>query len=100
MTPQTIIRGAAADGLSLTISDRGNIRIRGKTEVVTRWAPVLRQYKPEILTALRQAVFDRDDFEERAAIMQYDGHLSREEAEQRAAAGQGHTLAAVRRWLN
>lgn len=43
---------------------------------------------------------DRGTFEERAAIMQYDGGLSRDEAEQLAAAGQGHTLAAARRWLN
>ena len=44
--------------------------------------------------------FNRDTFEERAAIMEHDGGLSRDEAERLAAMGQGYTLAQARRSLN
>ena len=46
---------------------------------------------------IARRAFDRDEFEERAAIMEYDGDLSREEAEWRAARSQGYDLATVRR---
>jgi hypothetical protein len=39
--------------------------------------------------------FDWDRFEERAAIMEYDGGLSRSEAERQAALDQGYDLAEV-----
>lgn len=40
------------------------------------------QQKDDILSFLSEA--ERDEFEERAAIMEYDGELSREEAERLA----------------
>jgi hypothetical protein len=40
------------------------------------------QQEHDILSTLSEA--ERDDFEERAAIMEYDGGLSREEAERQA----------------
>ncbi len=43
--------------------------------------------------------FDRDVFEERAAIMELDGGLSRDEAERLAAMAQGFQLEDVRRWI-
>ena len=107
MTPQAIIRGAAADGVALAISPTGNIRAKGAREAVNRWTYVVRQHKPELLDVLRQAqrhhnapAFDRDTFEERAAIVEHDGGLSRDEAERLATIGQGYTLAQARRWLN
>ena len=42
-------------------------------------------------------IFDRGDFEERAAIMEFDGGLSRRAAEEEAAKAQGFTLYEVRR---
>ena len=48
---------------------------------------------------LHGRVFDRDVWEERAAIMEYDGGLSREQAEWHAAEAQGFTLAEVREML-
>jgi len=108
MTPASIIRGASADGVSLAISPTGNITAKGAGEAVRRWAPIVRENKPALLDVLRQAQaqqkspqgFNLDVFEERAAIMEYDGGLSRNEAERLAASAQGYSLAAVRRWLH
>jgi hypothetical protein len=55
MTPESIIRGAAADGVSLAISPTGNIRAKGRSEAVHRWVHVVREHKPELLHVLRQA---------------------------------------------
>lgn len=43
--------------------------------------------------------FDPVEFTERAAIMEYDGGLSREEAELEAAKAQGFQLKDVNIWL-
>ncbi len=44
----------------------------------------LREHKAEALAILREA--ERDQIEERAAIMEFDGEMTREEAERRARA--------------
>jgi len=109
MRPDSIIRGAAADGVALAISAAGNIRAKGDRLAVIRWAQVVRQHKQEILNALRRSlsqlapqVLDRDAFEERAAIMEYDGGLPRHESERFAAEAQRWSLPELkrRRWLN
>lgn len=141
MNPVTIIREANADGVNLALSPGGTIKATGDASAVNRWLPILKAYKPGILSALQEAVNDTpgdtpisDDlenlirragtyweyspedyalvrdlarrdpeglrlalesdkwlamaeweaFEERAAIIEYDGGLSREEAERRA----------------
>lgn len=43
--------------------------------------------------------FDRDAWEERAAIMEFDGGLSREDAERLAAQAQGFQIKDVWRWI-
>lgn len=43
--------------------------------------------------------FDRDAWEERAAIMEFDGGLSREDAERLAAQTQGFQIKDVWRWI-
>ena len=107
MTPAALIAQAAAEGISLAISESGNIKARGAGEAIRRWEPVFRRRKKELLQALKGSAlqhglsaFNVEQFEERAAIIEYDGDLSREDAERLAATGQGYSLAAVRRWLN
>ena len=104
MTPATIIARAEAEGISLAISDSGNIKAIGSGDIVQRWVPVLRQHKASILRVLRKtetphkpSSFDLDHFEERAAIMEYDGGLTRAVAERLAAEAQGFSLAELRK---
>ena len=146
MNPATIIREAQEDGVNLALSPAGTIKATGDASAVNRWLPILKAYKPGILSALKEAANDtpgdtpipddlerlirragtyweyspedyalvrdlarrdpdglrlalesdkwiamaeREAFEERAAIMEYDGGLSREEAERTAANTEG-----------
>lgn len=137
MNPATIIREATADGVKLALSPAGTIKATGDASAVNRWLPILKAYKPSILSALQEAANDTpipDDLEklirragtfweyspedyalvrdlarrdpdglrlalesdkwlamaeheafvERAAIMEFDGGLSREVAERLA----------------
>ena len=55
MTPATIIKQAQADGVMLALSPSGTIKAVGKGEAVTRWLPILRERKAELLDELRAA---------------------------------------------
>lgn len=71
---------------------RRGVRLRLNGDRVRWFAPVgvvteadlaeLRQHKVEVLAFLREE--ERDRFEERAAILEFDAGLSRHEAERRA----------------
>jgi hypothetical protein len=52
MTPAAIICEAAADGVILALSPADTIKATGDQVAVTRWLPVLREHKPDILPAL------------------------------------------------
>lgn len=104
MTPAALIAQAAAEGISLAISETGNIKAVGSGDIVQRWVPVLRQHKATILQALRKtetphkpSSFDLDEYEERAAIMEYDGGLPRAAAERLAAEAQGFSVTELRK---
>ena len=53
MTPATIIRGAQADGVSLTLSPAGTIKATGDGAAVDCWLTVIREHKTEIIGALK-----------------------------------------------
>ena len=55
MTPATIIRQAQADGVRLTLSPAGTIKATGDGAAVSRWAPMIRASKAEIIEALKAA---------------------------------------------
>jgi hypothetical protein len=57
MTPATIIRNATADGVELRVSG-GSLKASGDREALTRWLPIIRENKPEILSALQGAAND------------------------------------------
>lgn len=107
MTPARVMEGAMADGLAIALSATGNIRICGDQVVLDRWKPLIREQKSAILVILKVAAnqdygggvqlpvgIDPADFEERAAIMEFDGGMTREEAERLALIDltQGRTL--------
>ncbi len=55
MTPAAIIERAAADGVRLALSPVGTIKASGDLAAVNRWLPTLREQKPGIVAALREA---------------------------------------------
>jgi len=61
MTPAAIIRQAAADGVALSLSSAGTIKVIGEPSAVDRWVMVIRTQKPGIVAALRKAEFDLDE---------------------------------------
>jgi hypothetical protein len=73
MTPATIIRQAAAEGVTLALSPAGTIKAAGNLEAVNRWLPTIRENKPGILAELQPFDFaadsDPEAIEERAAII-------------------------------
>ena len=88
MNPATIIQELQVDGVSLTLSPSGTIKATGDGAAVNRWLTVIREHKAEIIDVLKVGAgdtaaepFDREAWEERAAIAEFDGGLSREDAE-------------------
>ncbi len=55
MTPAAIIKEALADGVSLALSPAGTIKASGDQAAVNRWLPSIREHKPGIVAALREA---------------------------------------------
>ena len=74
MTPLAIIKTALADGVTLALSPVGTIKATGKGNTVNRWIPMIRDHKIGIMAAL-------EAYDERAAIIEFDGQLDRESAE-------------------
>ena len=55
MTPAALIERVTADGLVVTLTSSGSIRITGDAMAVQRWTPVLRDRKSEVVAALQTA---------------------------------------------
>ena len=52
MSHLTIIEQMQGDGLSLSITEEGQIDVAGEAATVERWLPLLREYKPDIIAHL------------------------------------------------
>ena len=53
MPPALIIQKAQADGVTLVLSPSGTIKAAGNREAVSRWLPIIREHKAELLNELR-----------------------------------------------
>jgi len=102
MQARKLIDEFAEVGIRLT-AENGQVVFEGPREVLTpARIEELRRHKAELLAAL--AAPDPDAFEERAAIIEFDAGLPRQEAETLAAQEQGHADAGslhgatVERW--
>lgn len=90
MSPTEIIERATEEGVLLALSPSGNISAIGDQSAIDRWLPTIRQSKAVIIAELQCAADepDADDalefYQERAAIAEFDGGLSRPEAEAQA----------------
>lgn len=87
MKPGDLIAAALADGLTLRL-DSGKLKISGGTMAVNRWLAVIRERKAEVIETLKVSAadtavepFDRESFEEAAAITEFGGGQSRPDAE-------------------
>ena len=49
MTPGTVIRQAAAQGVWVALSPPDNIKVVGNENAVDSWLPTIREHKPGIL---------------------------------------------------
>jgi len=87
VTVSAVLKAAAAAGVSVTI-DGDELVLRADSEPDAAVVALIREHKPQIAHLLRQAGWSETDwqalFDERAAILEYDGGFSRSEAEQRA----------------
>jgi hypothetical protein len=88
MTPAAIIADARGDGLILSLGPSGGLRFEGPRSAAARWVPILRDAKRGIIAHLSRAQrspWDAEDwrafFDERAAILEFDGGRPRDEAE-------------------
>ena len=52
MSGSAIIKEAVSDGVNLTLSASGTIKVSGEKSTVQRWAPIIKLHKPEIIAAL------------------------------------------------
>jgi hypothetical protein len=75
-----LVRQAHDDGLELTATPAGNLKVRGPREAVARWRPVLIEHKPEIITELAKptGIVSLDD--RRAAVESMRDAMSAETA--------------------
>ena len=55
MTPAAIIQKVTEDGVTLTATPSGSIKASGESDAVSRWLPIIRENKPNILAALQDA---------------------------------------------
>ncbi|NEX20924.1 hypothetical protein G3480_11465 [Thiorhodococcus mannitoliphagus] len=98
MTAAALLANLAAQGIELTLTERGTLRYRGDRAAVDAWLPEIRTHKPELIGLLRdrqppaipsltaeQRADVTESLAERAAIMQHDGGLPRQQAEVQAA---------------
>lgn len=60
MNHLTIIKQMQGDGLSLTLTDEGQIDVAGEAATVDRWLPHIREHKTSIIIALSIATVTDD----------------------------------------
>lgn len=100
MSPAELVERAAGDGVLIALLPSGSISARGVQSAVDRWLPAIRQNKAAIIRLLRPGEDGwstqdwRAFFGERAGIAEFDGGLSRVEAEASA------FMRCVAEWLN
>jgi hypothetical protein len=73
LNPATILKQAAADGVTLSLAAAGTIKAAGDKAAVARWAAAIREHKPGIVALLQGAAND-DQQAEAVAIADPDLH--------------------------
>lgn len=60
MTPSTILREAAMDGVILSISAAGKVKAAGSREQVDKWLPTIREHKISLIALLSALVSETE----------------------------------------
>ena len=94
MTIHDLLQAIGNDGVTIKISETGGLTYSGERAAAERWLPLLRERRNEIIVYLSSCQPTQlppldleslyEQFTERAAIAEYDGGLSREDAERMA----------------
>ena len=63
MTPSTILREAAMDGVILSISAPGKVKAAGSKGQVDKWLPTIREYKISLIALLSAPVSETEKVE-------------------------------------
>ena len=86
--PAEILADARRDGIAFAVAGNGLVTFRGPRGATERWVPLLRRVKPAIETLLKREMrhgWNSADwiayYNERAAVREYDGGMTRAEAE-------------------
>ena len=80
MMPAQIIAQVIEEGGEIRLED-GRLKVKA---IPARLVPAIREHKAALLALLSSSAPDDYDRQERAAIMEYDGELTRQEAERLA----------------
>ncbi len=80
MNALNLIQEVTRAGATMTL-EGGDLVLSGARPLPDDLVEQLRRHKPEVVATLKNEPVDPEAYEERAAIMEYDGGLSREEAE-------------------
>ena len=91
MSAAALVASLEARGVTLRPTERGTLAIRPADLLAPSEVEALRQHKGAVLALLHARLdaslgAEREDYEERAAIMEFDGGMGRPEAEQGARA--------------
>ena len=87
MTPGDLIASALADGVVLRLAVDDKLKAVGDSAAVARWTSRIKANKVGIIAVLKVGAantpepFDVEAFDERAGIAQFDGGLTRADAE-------------------
>jgi hypothetical protein len=81
MNAADILDQARALGVRIAPEGEDGLYVRGPRSPIHQLAPILREHEPELLAALKEAENNLATFEERAAIIEFDGGPRRAEAE-------------------
>lgn len=86
-----LLSEARRDGVRISLGKPGMLKVAGPAVAVDRWRQRIAVAKPEIIAVLSSAARTApdpgalmDDFEERAAILEFDAGMSRRAAEMSA----------------
>ena len=81
MTPEALLDSCEQAGVFLRL-DNGKVKAYGREAVIAQFLPILKAHKEELKAFL--ASEEHEFFEERAAMLEFGGGLSRKEAEAQA----------------
>lgn len=78
MNTATLLASCKQSGVTIRL-EGDRLKVAGDEAAVTKLLPILKAHKQDLLALLTE--LERDFFEERAAIAEFDGGLSRSKAE-------------------